>query len=184
MSSAPSAAVIRRRRLLEATITAYRQPTLVNDMLTPASQHIVDPSRRKRGDRRGEEEQEGQEGQEEQEREEVAVPPRQRSGNGPLPSARHSPGAQRTQLGGALAVRPPTTTGVRSFPPRRCRLRVRLFRRSADVLPRGRGWRSVKPADFHDHEDFCVLFHIKVFAIMKFSLLSSNWWPLEGAHSK
>jgi hypothetical protein len=28
-------------------------------------------------------------------------------------------------------------------------------------------------ANFHDREDFCVLCHIKVFAIMKFSLLSS-----------
>jgi hypothetical protein len=34
MSSEPSASLIRLRRLLEATITAYRQPTSVNDMLT------------------------------------------------------------------------------------------------------------------------------------------------------
>jgi hypothetical protein len=42
MSSAPRAAVIRRRRLFEATVTAYRQPTPVNDMLTLSGQHTVD----------------------------------------------------------------------------------------------------------------------------------------------
>jgi hypothetical protein len=31
-----------------------------------------------------------------------------------------------------------------------------------------------KPADFHDHEDFLLLCRIKVFAIMKLSLLSSD----------
>jgi hypothetical protein len=29
-------------------------------------------------------------------------------------------------------------------------------------------------ADFHDHEDFSTLYSIKVFAIMKISLLSSD----------
>jgi hypothetical protein len=38
----------------------------------------------------------------------------------------------------------------------------------------GAASRSVNLLIFHDREDFCVLFHIKVFAIMKFSLLCSD----------
>ena len=44
MSRAPSAAVIRLRRLFVATVTAYRQPRSVNDMLTVLGQRIVDVS--------------------------------------------------------------------------------------------------------------------------------------------
>jgi len=36
--------VIRLTGLLEATITAYRQPVPVNDMLTLSGQHIIDRS--------------------------------------------------------------------------------------------------------------------------------------------
>jgi hypothetical protein len=45
---------------------------------------------------------------------------------------------------------------------------------AAPVYYRAGGAGAVKPAYFHDHEDFSVLFHIKVFVIMKFSLLSSD----------
>ena len=50
-------------------------------------------------------------------------------------------------------------------------------RPSVDVLPGGRGRRGQlvsESLDFHDHEDFSLLYHIKVFVIMKFSLLSSD----------
>jgi energy-coupling factor transporter ATP-binding protein EcfA2 len=50
-------------------------------------------------------------------------------------------------------------------------------------LPRGKGRRGQpgpagsKSANFHDHEDFSVLCRIKVFAIMKLSLSSSDCRP-------
>jgi hypothetical protein len=38
----------------------------------------------------------------------------------------------------------------------------------------GQGLAVGASADFHDHEDFSTVYSIKVFAIMKISLLSSD----------
>jgi serine/threonine protein kinase len=62
-------------------------------------------------------------------------------------------------------------------PPSAGSLRPDLPGAADEVLARGMAKvpeKRFESADFHDREDFSVLFHIKVFAIMKFSLLSSD----------